>query len=48
MKRGKEETKEGKDDRSKESSRKIGNIGWWWWSGKIRGRSEEISSGEIL
>ena len=33
---------------NKESSREIGNLGWWEKSSKIRERSKEVSTRAIL
>ena len=46
-KEGKEKTKERKKNRSKESSRRMGDLGWEGESSKVRGKDEEVGSSKI-
>ena len=47
-KREEEETKKRENDRSKKGSKRIGNLGWEWTSGKIRGEIKAIGISKIL
>ena len=34
--------KKEKNDKDKESGRKVGDLRWWWWDSKIRGRDKKV------